>query len=98
MTREVYSKTIINDDGTVAVVDATSEVFSLKEKLAMIHNDDRLLSVEEVKQIMSFNTKEAVYNKISQGYFPPNTYLKKKGFPVRFRKKALYKFLGLSYE
>ncbi|MGA1846870.1 hypothetical protein [Deferribacter abyssi] len=97
MPIEVYSKTIITDDGVIAVVDATAEVKSLKEKVASMYKDDALLTIEEVRQLLKLATKDAVQQKLKQGFFPPNTYVKKNGMATRFKKKALYKFLGLEY-
>ncbi|MEC9491987.1 helix-turn-helix transcriptional regulator [Flexistipes sp.] len=96
MKREVYIKNIISEDGSVAIVDATPEIQSLREKLRMAYMEDSLMSVEEVRQLLKLETKEAVYNKIQKGHFPPSLYLKRKGFPTLFKKKALYRFLGLS--
>lgn len=67
---------------------------SEKQEFPSPHNDNELLTNEEVAKIMKLSAQRIVQLR-SQGKFPVWTYIKLDGVGYRFKKKELLKFLNL---
>lgn len=59
MPRKVfYTKHMINDDGSIAVMDATDEIIRIKRELKRPKDANGTMSVEEVVTLRKYNLKQ----------------------------------------
>lgn len=97
MNKEIYTRTLITADGTVAVTDCTDEIKRLKLELKRpAYEASETLSVKEVAKLLKISHR-TVQNKISAGYFAEGVHYKRLSKRhVVFYKKPLMKLLGIS--
>jgi hypothetical protein len=97
MGREIFTRTLINDDGSVATMDYTEEVVRMKRELKRPPKESHeTMSVDEVALILKIKPR-SVYNKIAKGDFAEGIhYTKPNKKTVLFYKKELLKMVGLS--
>lgn len=96
MRKEIYIRTLINDDGSVATMDYTEEVVRMKRELKRPAKESQeTMSVYEVAELMKVNVR-TVQNKMSSGYFAEGKHYKRlSSRHVVFYKKPLLKMLGI---
>jgi hypothetical protein len=96
MAKVIYTKTLINDDGSVATMDYTEEVIRMKRELKRPAKESQeTMSVHEVAELMKINVR-TVQNKLSAGYFAEGKHYKRlSSRHVVFYKKPLLKLIGL---
>lgn len=97
MPRKVfYTKHMINDDGSIAVMDATDEIIRIKRELKRPKDANGTMSVEEVAAALKIQP-ETVRNKIYSGKFAEGIHYKRLSKKkVVFYRKAIDNLLGLS--
>jgi len=97
MPFEIYSKTVIYDDGTIAVIDATNEIKDLKKEVNLLKKGSKpTMTVEEVADFLGWDRK-TVLNKMISGFFVEGRdYIKITQKTKLFYKDALLKRLKVA--
>ncbi|WP_277655980.1 hypothetical protein [Seleniivibrio woodruffii] len=94
MKREIYTKTVVFDDGTISVVDATTEISRLRKELSF-KNQNETMTVEEVADLFRMK-KSTIQSKLCRGDFLEDTHYKRLSKrKVLFYRKPLLKMLGI---
>lgn len=96
MRKEIYTRTLINEDGSIATMDATDEVINMRRELRQPRDNSETMSVQEVADLLKVNIR-TVQNKLSGGYFAEGLHYKRLSKRhVVFYKKPLMKLIGIS--
>jgi len=97
LTKEIYTKTKIFEDGSISISDVTEDIFQLKRQLKQPPKEtEETLSVDDVANILKLNPR-TIRNKMSNGEFVEGKhYIRLSSRNVVFLKKPLMKMLKIS--
>jgi len=94
MIKEIYTKTIIMQDGTVAVSDVTQEIFRFKNE-AKNKEVKQTIPEKEVAELFNVTVK-SIRNMISSGVFLEGVHYKRlSSRNIVFYRKPIYEMLNL---